>query len=115
MIAPPPEAQADLLRLRTDFAFFARKCLFIRTKSGELVPLVLNKAQKHLHERLEAQRARGKVRAIIVKGRQLGHQHLPTGPLLLAALADNQGAAGVHPDPQRRRYVQPVRHGPALP
>src|SRR5580693_319951 len=72
MNAPPLEYQADLIRLRDDFPFFARKCLFIRTKSGELVPLKLNKAQTFLHERLEMQRAKGKVRAIIVKGRQLG-------------------------------------------
>lgn len=79
-----PEQAADLQRLRTDFPFFARKCLYIRTKSGELAPLKLNRAQTFLHERLERQRlgwtdpATGavhpptKVRAIIVKGRQLG-------------------------------------------
>ena len=64
---------ADLQRLRTDFAFFARKCLYIRTKSGELRPFILNRAQLHLHERLEMQRAQtGKVRALIVKSRQQG-------------------------------------------
>lgn len=69
----PPELQAKALRLRDDFEFFARNCLFIRTKGGGVVPFKLNQAQRFLHERLEAQRkATGKVRAIIVKGRQLG-------------------------------------------
>ena len=73
MNAPPLEAQADLQRLRTDFAFFARKCLKIRTKSGDMVPLKFNRLQTHLHQRIEAQRAKaGKVRVIVVKGRQGG-------------------------------------------
>jgi hypothetical protein len=37
------------------------------------VPLALNRAQRYVHERLEEQRARtGKVRALILKGRQQG-------------------------------------------
>jgi len=69
----PPELQAKALRLRDDFEFFARNCLFIRTKTGAVVPFKLNRAQKYLHERLERQRkTNGKVRAIILKGRQLG-------------------------------------------
>lgn len=68
-----PELQAKALRLKSDFEFFARNCLFIRTKSGAVVPFKLNAAQRRLHENLEAQRlSRGLVRAIIVKGRQLG-------------------------------------------
>lgn len=60
-------------KLRTDFLFFARKCLFIRRKDGKIVPFVLNRAQRHLHDRLERQRKEtGQVRAILVKGRQLG-------------------------------------------
>lgn len=73
MNAPPIEAQADLQRLRTDFAFFASKCLYIRTKSGAIIPFKLNRSQLFLHERIEDQRKRkGRVRAIIVKGRQGG-------------------------------------------
>lgn len=68
----PPQAQAHLQQLRDDFPFFARKCLFIRTKSGEIVSFKMNRAQTFLHEKLERQRSKGKVRAIIVKGRQLG-------------------------------------------
>lgn len=71
--AIPEEAKAQALRMRDDFPLFARRCLKIRTKSGEIAPLVLNRGQLHLHERLEKQRLAGKpVRAIIVKGRQMG-------------------------------------------
>lgn len=62
-----------LKRLRDDFAYFARHCLRIRTKTGEIVPFQLNQAQRFLHERLEQQRRKtGRVRAIILKGRQMG-------------------------------------------
>ena len=67
-----PEEQAKVQRLRDDFEFFARNVLRIRTKSGEIKPFVLNRAQRYVHQRLEAQRRKGKVRAIILKGRQLG-------------------------------------------
>ena len=59
--------------MRTDLAAYAAECLMIRTKSGEVRPLVLNRAQRHIHAELEAQRAAtGKVRALILKGRQQG-------------------------------------------
>jgi hypothetical protein len=60
-------------RLRDDFAHYAAKCLRIRTKAGKIAPLELNQAQTYLHGRLEAQRERtGKVRALVLKGRQQG-------------------------------------------
>ena len=60
-------------RLKTDFLHYAEKCLKIRTKQGAIMPLVLNTAQKFIHERLEQQRkCTGKVRALILKGRQQG-------------------------------------------
>ncbi|WP_258761820.1 hypothetical protein [Bradyrhizobium arachidis] len=60
-------------RLRDDFGHYASKCLKIRTKAGHIEPLVLNQAQLYLHGRLEAQRERtGKVRALVLKGRQQG-------------------------------------------
>ncbi len=64
----------DLLaRLRGDFALYAKVALRIRTKSGAIEPLLLNRAQLYVHERLERQRAtRGYVRAIVLKGRQQG-------------------------------------------
>lgn len=61
-------------RLKDDFAFYARNCLFIRDKeTAETKPFRLNKAQSYIHECLEAQRTlKGYVRAIILKGRQQG-------------------------------------------
>lgn len=67
------ESAAILGKLRDDFEFYAPRCLHILTKNGRVVPLTLNKAQKYIHERLEKQRAKtGKVRAIVLKGRQQG-------------------------------------------
>ncbi|MGL6123765.1 MAG: hypothetical protein ACRC1W_12275 [Shewanella sp.] len=60
-------------RLKSDFIHYATKCLKIRTKSGTVNPFVLNKAQLHIHQQLELQKGlTGKVRAIILKGRQQG-------------------------------------------
>jgi hypothetical protein len=68
-----PLALEKLNRLRTDYLYYAPRCLKIRTKSGKLEWLTPNRAQIYCHERLEAQRARlGLVRAIVVKGRQQG-------------------------------------------
>jgi transcriptional regulator with XRE-family HTH domain len=56
-----------------DYATFAAEVLRIRSKSGTTLPLAFNRAQRHIHERLEAQRAElGRVRALILKGRQQG-------------------------------------------
>ena len=60
-------------RLRDDFPHYASKCLNIRTKAGKVEPLSLNRAQRYLHERLEQQlKDKGRVRALILKGRQQG-------------------------------------------
>ena len=60
-------------RLLEDFTFWAENCAKIRTKEGEIKPLILNPVQKRLVERIEAQRAAtGKVRMVIVKARQQG-------------------------------------------
>ena len=60
-------------RLKDDFEFYSRNCLNIRTKHKGLQPFVLNDAQKYIHKRLEDQIIdTGKVRAIILKGRQQG-------------------------------------------
>lgn len=56
-----------------DFLHYAPTSLKIRTKAGKITPLALNTAQKYLHKRLEAQReTKGRVRAIVLKGRQQG-------------------------------------------
>ena len=68
-----PEAVSLVERCVKDFPFFARTCLKIRQKDGSLIPFALNKGQLFLHEKLQAQwKTKGKVRAIIVKGRQMG-------------------------------------------
>lgn len=68
-----PAQIGKLQRLRSDLPFFAEHCLSIRTKSGAVEPFALNRAQIYIHERLERQKARtGKVRALILKGRQQG-------------------------------------------
>lgn len=73
MASLTPEQSAKLARLDSDFAYFARAMLKIRTKTGEVVPFELNQAQKRLHDKLEDQlRRTGKVRAVILKGRQMG-------------------------------------------
>lgn len=60
-------------RLRDDFPHYAPKCLKIRTKAGAVEPFNLNAAQQYLHKRLEEQMERtGKVRALVLKGRQQG-------------------------------------------
>src|SRR5262245_48891446 len=57
----------------TDYELFAREFLRIRSKSGAISALAFNRAQRHIHERLEEQKARtGRVRAMILKGRQQG-------------------------------------------
>ena len=60
-------------RLKDDFIHYASKCLKIRTKSGAVEPFALNKAQLYIHEQLEKQKGEtGKVRALVLKGRQQG-------------------------------------------
>lgn len=60
-------------RLKEDFEFYAPRALRIRPKAGGLVPLTLNRTQRFVHERLEAQRkATGRVRAWVLKMRQGG-------------------------------------------
>lgn len=66
-------------RLKTAFPYYAEKCLRIEDKeSGQTVPFILNRAQLYIHARLEEQIRRiGRVRAIIVKGRQQGCCYSP--------------------------------------
>lgn len=62
-------------RLRSDFKAYGKACLRVRPKDARLgnVPLVLNASQDYLHSCLEDQRrTTGKVRALVLKGRQQG-------------------------------------------
>ena len=63
-----------------DFADYAAACLVIRTKDQGIQPFILNDAQRFLDSCLEQQKAEtGRVRAIILKGRQEGVSTLIEG------------------------------------
>lgn len=68
------EKEVELRReLKDDFQVYAHSCLKIRTKTGQISPLILNRSQLYLHEKLEEQKRKtGRVRALILKGRQIG-------------------------------------------
>lgn len=60
-------------RLDEEYSYFARHTLKIQDKVGVVRPFIFNRAQEHLHYRLEKQlNELGRVRAIILKGRQQG-------------------------------------------
>jgi hypothetical protein len=60
-------------RLLTEFSYYSKNALRIRTKRGEIAPLVLNEAQKILDEAITQQlKSEGKIRVIILKARQQG-------------------------------------------
>lgn len=72
---PSDEELAIRQRLKDDFPHYAARCLKIRTKDPRAgpQPLILNEAQRYLHGRAEAQlQATGKVRVLVLKGRQQG-------------------------------------------
>lgn len=63
----------EVASLIDDFPLYARRCLKILNKDGELEPLCLNRAQIYLHEQLETQLfEHNQVRALCLKGRQQG-------------------------------------------
>jgi hypothetical protein len=67
------EEQKIRQKLKDDFIHYAAKCLKIRTKSGTIAPMVLNRVQLYIHTLIQEQKQKtGKVRAIILKGRQEG-------------------------------------------
>lgn len=67
-------------RLKDDFQHYAAKCLKIRSKSGQIVPFILNKAQLYAHEKMMRQKGEtGRIRAIFLKGRQQGLSTLVGG------------------------------------
>lgn len=67
-----PEEKAFQI-LHNDQPTYAKYCLKIRDKQGKIQPLIYNKAQLYVHQKLEEQKRKmGFVRAIIMKGRQEG-------------------------------------------
>lgn len=72
-VAERPDVAAKIGEFREDYPLYAEQCLRIKTKAGKLAPFVLNKAQLYIHTQLEKQlEETGKVRALILKGRQQG-------------------------------------------
>jgi hypothetical protein len=64
---------AEFERCARDFKYYAEHFLFIKDKAGTIIPLKLNSAQARAHAACEEQLARkGRVRLIVVKGRQQG-------------------------------------------
>ena len=62
-----------LIRVLKSLPLFAKNFLIIHDKAGAEKNFVFNRAQLYIHERLEAQlKATGKIRALILKGRQQG-------------------------------------------
>jgi hypothetical protein len=60
-------------KLRDDFEHYASRCLRIRTKDGQITPFRINATQRALHARLQHQlETKGRVRALVLKGRQVG-------------------------------------------
>lgn len=67
------QASEHALRLDSDLEYFAEHNLKIRPKAGSLAPFLFNPAQRELHRLIEEQKAKtGKVRAIVLKARQMG-------------------------------------------
>ncbi|WP_319583940.1 hypothetical protein [uncultured Pseudodesulfovibrio sp.] len=75
-------------RLRDDFKHFSQKCLKIRAKKAvvsegkpqKIIPFLLNRAQDYINGRLDEQKERiGRVRALVLKGRQQGVSTLVGG------------------------------------
>ena len=65
--------RAEFKSIVNDFPAFAQNFLIIRSKSGQLKPFILNRAQQYAHSKLEQQLIdTGKVRALVLKGRQQG-------------------------------------------
>ena len=66
-------ARLAYFRDAANLSTYAENCLTVRTKEGQFVKLRLNSAQQLAHARFEAQRlAIGRVRALVLKGRQQG-------------------------------------------
>jgi hypothetical protein len=66
-------SEEKLIRILKSLPSFAQNFLIIHDKSGSERNFKFNRAQQYIHERLEAQYlATGKIRALILKGRQQG-------------------------------------------
>lgn len=65
--------EAGLKILKENVEVYSLECLKIRAKDGSIVPFKWNRAQRFLHQKIEAHKARtGRVRVLVGKGRQTG-------------------------------------------
>ena len=76
--------QQDLIavrkRLRDSFPFYAKHALKIRSKNGDIRPLVLNEGQLLLQEVIDREmNTRGYARVVVLKGRQCGISTMVAG------------------------------------
>lgn len=68
-----PKALGIYNKLRTNFPFFAKHCLFIKTKNDGVQPFILNSAQLRFVKVIEKLKSEGKpVRLVVLKARQMG-------------------------------------------
>lgn len=75
-------------RFFEDFGFYSKHALKVRTKKGEVKTFTLNGVQERFQKEVEDQRKRtGRVRKIILKGRQQGFSTYVSGTHVLAPLA----------------------------
>lgn len=117
-MTPEQMAQARLL-LFNSFPIYAAHALKIRTKNGEIAPLVLNAAQQQLVTAIAQQRAdTGRVRIIILKARQLGLSTV-VGARLYWAVAQRQAQKAIvvthHADSTRALFDMTKRYHELVP
>lgn len=67
------QQQTRLKALKNSLSYFSKNCLHIKTKDAKIIPFVFNRSQEYFHSKIEEQlKKTGKVRALVVKGRQSG-------------------------------------------
>jgi hypothetical protein len=81
---PKPTQTKEQVALRkrffSDFSFYSKHALKVRTKKGEIAQFALNAVQRRFDAEVEDQRKRtGRVRKIILKGRQQGFSTYVSG------------------------------------
>ena len=103
-----PKLKAVRKRLYSDFPFYAKAALSIRTKEGEIAPLKLNPAQQILDDAVQKQlQNEGKIRIIILKARQQGLSTYTGGYLYYAVSQEKARKAMVithHADSTRALF-----------
>lgn len=90
-----------------DFEYFAKRCFYIRSKDGKVKPLVLNKEQKIIVDRIKKQQRAGKpVRIVILKARQVGVSTVIEAYILWRLLRDsNINALELAHEKESARYI----------